>query len=83
MIGILGQQLISKEIDVKFLTGLKVLCYSLLTAGVGFVLGDEIGQRLERANMRAACYEMQATQFPALDDLIEMSIRYKCRVNIP
>jgi hypothetical protein len=56
MIGILGQQLISKEIDVKFLTGLKVLCYSLLTAGVGFVLGDEIGQRLERANMRAACY---------------------------
>jgi hypothetical protein len=62
---------------------LKAISYALLIAGGGYVLGDEIAQRLERATMRSACYGLQVAQIPQMNDLVELSIRHKCRVNIP
>jgi len=61
----------------------KVLAYIILAGGAGFVLGDEISQRFERAKMRNACYEIQASQVMEMNERIELSLRYQCRVNIP
>ena len=86
MIGIFVQQH-QKENDMQKLLAagpvLKAISYALLIAGGGYVLGDEIAQRLERATMRSACYGLQVAQIPQMNDLVELSIRHKCRVNIP
>lgn len=82
MIGIFVLSL-KKESDMQKLLAVKGIAYALLIAGGGYVLGDEIGQRFERASMRSACYNLQVNQVPQMDELLELSIRHKCRVNIP
>lgn len=68
---------------VWFLPAFKAFAYVLLAGGAGFVLGDEISQRVQRAKMRNACYEVQAQQAMEMDEMTELAIQYRCRVNIP
>lgn len=66
------------------LKALKAICYLLLCAVGGFILGDEFSDRLERSNFRSACYaEMVSRMGQEPNEAQDLYIRFQCRSNIP
>ena len=62
----------------------RAICYIILCAVGGFILGDEFADRLERSNFRSACYkEMVARMGQEPDEMQDLYIRFQCRSNIP
>lgn len=67
----------------KVLDLFKFLCYTLIALIVGFFVGDELCQRIERMQLRATCYQSQAAQLPMMNDYLDFRIKQICRINIP
>lgn len=65
---------------MKFITWILGI---LLALGASFIAGDEISQRLERMELRHACYKMQSAKFPQINKSTELMIIYQCRSAIP
>lgn len=68
----------------KILKVLRLVCLTVLWGIGGFLLGDELANRLERNEMRSACYKEMAAQIQGKpDDMQDLFIRFQCRSNIP
>ena len=61
----------------------KVISYSLVALILGYLVGDEVAQRMERTQLRSACYQLQVAQIPMMNDYIDFRIKQMCRINIP
>jgi len=61
----------------------KVISYSLVALILGYLVGDEVSQRMERTQLRSACYQLQVAQIPMMNDYIDFRIKQMCRINIP
>lgn len=62
----------------------KGIAYLLLCAVGGFIVGDELADRLERSNLRSACHEEMAAkigQEPNKEQALYIS--FQCRSAIP
>lgn len=66
-----------------YLKAFRFICYTLVALVVGFLVGDEVSQRIERMQLRTSCYELQAAQIPMMNDYIDFRIKQMCRINIP
>jgi len=86
MIGILVQPLTVRKCNMyeKILKAAKGVCLVILCGIGGFILGDEFANRLERSEMRNACYKEMAVRLESEPDhMQDLFIRFQCRSNIP
>jgi hypothetical protein len=62
----------------------KLLCYVGIAAAMGYLLGDEIQNRMQRTSLRHFCYVQQADELPdSPNELEDAVIQYRCRNAIP
>ncbi len=63
---------------------LKVACFALVGAALGYIIGDEIEQRKLRSDLRSLCQEEFISRMgEPQDELAELIIKYQCRNAIP
>lgn len=63
---------------------IKGICYLGLAGAAGYIAGDEISNRAERAKLREFCYVQQADALPdSPNEMQDLIIKYRCRNAIP
>ena len=64
--------------------GFKFLYYTVLGGAIGYLIGDEIQNRMQRAHLRQLCYIQQADELPdSPNEMQDAVIQYRCRNAIP
>jgi hypothetical protein len=62
----------------------RALCAGILGLALGFLLADEVSQRMVRAELRDACKSQYNAQIPPeLQEGLANMVEFKCRSAIP
>lgn len=76
-----GSQMIILDIALKVL---QFVCYLAVAGMVGYVIGDEIHQRMTRQKLREVCYNQALERAGGkVDELGDLVITFQCRNAIP
>lgn len=78
-----GSSMFKSVLDIALKVS-QLVCYVVLAGMVGYIIGDEIHQRVTRMKLRDACYAQSLERAGGqVDEFGHLVITFQCRNAIP